>query len=79
MTKAPKKGDTRAKALAAMTKPELIKTIKALDARQTKLLNELVEKDRLLSVRQRQTSYVPEGVQHATPVPPHASFPWEKK
>lgn len=41
MTKAPKKDDTRAKALAAMTKPELLKTIKALDKRQTALLNEI--------------------------------------
>ncbi len=36
---APKKPDSRAKALAGMTKAELVKTIKALDRRQTTLLN----------------------------------------
>ena len=41
MTKVPRKPDSRAKALAAMTKAELIKTIRQLDTRQTKLLNEI--------------------------------------
>lgn len=41
MTKAPKKPDSRAKALAGMTKAELVRTVKQLDARQTKLLNEI--------------------------------------
>lgn len=41
MTKAPKTPDSRAKALAGMTKAELIKTIKSLDKRQTALLNQV--------------------------------------
>lgn len=41
--------ETRAKALAGMTKAELVKTIKALDKRMTKLLNELSAKDKLLN------------------------------
>lgn len=36
-----KKQDTRAQALAAMTKAELVKTIKTLDRRQTSLLNRI--------------------------------------
>ena len=43
MTKAPKKPDSRAKALAGMTKAELIKTVKALDRKQTALLNQLAK------------------------------------
>lgn len=39
----PKKPDSRAKALAGMTKAELVKTVKQLDARQTKLLNQIAE------------------------------------
>lgn len=41
MTKAPKKSDSRAKALAGMTKAELVRTVKQLDKRQTALLNEI--------------------------------------
>lgn len=43
MSKAPKKDDSRAKALAGMTKAELIKTVKALDRKQTQLLNQLAK------------------------------------
>lgn len=41
-----KQSDSRATALAGMNKTELIRTIKALDKRQTKLLNELAEQNR---------------------------------
>jgi hypothetical protein len=43
MTKAVAKPDSRAKALAGMTKAELVKTIKSLDKRQTTLLNKLAD------------------------------------
>lgn len=68
MSKAPKQENTRAKALAGMTKAELIKTVKALDRRQTALLNELA--------RLARPETKPDDVErvHVTPAPP--LFPW---
>lgn len=54
MTKAPKPADSRAKALQAMNKGELIKTIKALDRKQTTLLNRIA----MLEGRINETSSV---------------------
>lgn len=80
MTKTPKQADSRAKALAGMNKAELIKTIKALDRKQTQLLNELAQVKRTLAAAEE--PYTPDPYSHAgnsqpehtTPAPP--AFPW---
>lgn len=91
MTKAPKKPDSRAKALAGMNKAELIKTIKQLDTRQTKLLNEIAQlrADQPLPAAPANDgvpAYVVIRAKASEELPPHSSeaerlppnrFPWE--
>jgi hypothetical protein len=78
-TKAPapsrKLKDGRAEALARMTKTELLKTVKTLDARVTKLLNRIAQ----LEAFQWQTP-VPERTvanDARLPNPFVGKFPWE--
>lgn len=89
MTKAPKKPDSRAKALAGMNRAELIRTVKGLDKRVTKLLNEIAEKDRLSRPPMRgapQPTLNEASYEQACEVvaaerqvsEPRATFPWEK-
>ncbi len=60
----------RAEALARMTKAELVKTIHALDKKQTQLLNELAK------AKGAPVEHLPENIvkAHITPAPP--AFPW---
>lgn len=59
----------RAEALARMTKAELIKTVKTLDARQVKLLNQIAKLNAAHSVN---PEYVPDGAVTRRWVPEHA-------
>lgn len=91
MTKTPKKPDSRAKALAAMTKAELVKTIKALDRRQTQLLNEIDRLKRVLRAAEEpytpaqpapDDGYLPDDGRHrgaGVAGPAYTRFPWEQK
>lgn len=74
MTKAPKKTDSRAKALAGMTKPELVKTIKALDRKQTTLLNRIAHLENQLG---NAFNNAREPTQPAYEKPTPAKMPWD--
>lgn len=60
----------RAEALARMTKAELIKTVKTLDARQVKLLNRIAALESKYDPVELQTGVVASGGQGQR-------FPWE--
>lgn len=70
MTKAPKRTDSRAKALAGMTKAELVKTIRALDRKQTQLLNRIAKLE-TQPMLDRQSAAFMEATQ------PAPRMPWE--